>query len=729
MLAGVYLIATAGWELLLVGAASILAGVLYTGGPRPYGYEGLGEVFVFLFFGVVAVTGSYFAQTEELDWEALVLAVPVGLLASAILVVNNVRDLETDRRAGKRTLAVRLGRERARGLFAAMVAGAFLDRAAAVAARLAVAVAAAELARAPARRCRSSAIVRTRTDGPALNGALAGTGQLQLAFCVLLSAGLLATLDVARLEVAPVRLALRAPLRTAWGELRERELLRVRLDLGGRRRRARRGGAARALRRRLARRGRRGAARPTRRGAARRRPARRPRRAARRLRAPSATCPQALAAVDLALWDRAGRRAGRPVAHLLAAGAAAARAGQRDDRRRGPRGGGRAGAAAAARAGFGCVKVKVGIGDDAGRVAAVRAAVGPGVAIRVDANGAWATPSEALANLRALAPAGLEFAEEPVHGVDGAARGARRRRRCRSRWTRRAAEPGAAGSGAADAVCLKIARCGGITGVLRDARGGARGGLRRSTSRRRSTGRSASPRACTWRRRWRPRGRWRRAGWRRWARSHGPRAGVLAPVRGAIAVPGRAPACSASAPDGAVDRRSTPRQRREQLHDRVRRLELHRVPGARHDVHARVRQRRRHPLRDRAELLVALPHHELDRDRQLPQPVPQRRHHARAEPAQRRGEPGRRVAPPVGVARAPRPRAGCRRTAAARPIRARTPRARSPRCGRRAPRRPRARAARSAGSASPGLAPTSTSRATRAPSASAACSAIRPPIE
>ena len=135
VLAGTYLIATAGWELLLVGAASILAGVLYTGGPRPYGYEGLGEVFVFLFFGVVAVTGSYYAQTEELDWEALVLAVPVGLLASAILVVNNVRDLETDRRAGKRTLAVRLGRERARGAVRRDGRGRVRERAAAVAAR------------------------------------------------------------------------------------------------------------------------------------------------------------------------------------------------------------------------------------------------------------------------------------------------------------------------------------------------------------------------------------------------------------------------------------------------------------------------------------------------------------------------------------------------------------------------------------------------------------------
>jgi 1,4-dihydroxy-2-naphthoate polyprenyltransferase len=194
VLAGTYLIATAGWELLLVGAASILAGVLYTGGPRPYGYEGLGEVFVFLFFGVVAVAGSYFAQVEDLAWEALVLAVPVGLLASAILVVNNVRDLETDRRAGKRTLAVRLGRTRARALYAAMVYGAFLTAPLAwllggdgLSAWLLLPLLALPLA-APIVR-----LVRTRTDGPSLNGALARTGMLQLVFCALLSAGLLAS--------------------------------------------------------------------------------------------------------------------------------------------------------------------------------------------------------------------------------------------------------------------------------------------------------------------------------------------------------------------------------------------------------------------------------------------------------------------------------------------------------------------------------------------------------
>src|SRR5271166_5368658 len=121
VLCGVYLVAVAGPELIAVGAASILAGVLYTGGPRPYGYEGLGEVFVFLFFGIVAVAGSFFVQVKHLDWEAFALAVPVGLIAAAILVVNNIRDIDTDRRAGKRTLAVRLGRARTRVMYAAIV--------------------------------------------------------------------------------------------------------------------------------------------------------------------------------------------------------------------------------------------------------------------------------------------------------------------------------------------------------------------------------------------------------------------------------------------------------------------------------------------------------------------------------------------------------------------------------------------------------------------------------
>jgi 1,4-dihydroxy-2-naphthoate octaprenyltransferase len=192
VLVGVYLIVTAGWQILLIGVLSILAGVLYTGGPRPYGYEGLGEVFVFLFFGLVAVTGTFFAQREEFIWEAFVLAVPVGLLATAILMVNNTRDLETDRRAGKRTLAVRLGRDRARLGYALLIYLAFATAPLAwvfggehLTPWLLLPWLALPLA-APIVR-----VVRNRVDGPSLNGALARTGMLQLVFCVLLSIGLL----------------------------------------------------------------------------------------------------------------------------------------------------------------------------------------------------------------------------------------------------------------------------------------------------------------------------------------------------------------------------------------------------------------------------------------------------------------------------------------------------------------------------------------------------------
>jgi 1,4-dihydroxy-2-naphthoate octaprenyltransferase len=188
--AGAYLIAIAGWQLLVVGAASILAGVLYTGGPRPYGYEGLGDLFVFLFFGVVAVSGSYFAQTSHMEWEALVLSVPVGLLAAALLMVNNTRDMETDRRAGKRTVAVRLGRPRTRTIFGLMVYLAFLTvpvpwALGALSAWLLLPWVLFPVAVMLVRQ------VRTHTDGPTLNRALARTGMLQLGFCVLLSAGLL----------------------------------------------------------------------------------------------------------------------------------------------------------------------------------------------------------------------------------------------------------------------------------------------------------------------------------------------------------------------------------------------------------------------------------------------------------------------------------------------------------------------------------------------------------
>jgi 1,4-dihydroxy-2-naphthoate polyprenyltransferase len=188
--AGIYLTTVAGILILIVGALSIAAGVLYTGGPRPYGYAGLGELFVFLFFGLVAVNGSYYVQLEELEWLPFGLSISIGLLSTAILVVNNVRDVDTDRRAGKNTLAVRLGRERTRRLYAALVMAAF----AALPITLTLAdgpewgllgLAAVPLALRPARA------VFSRTDGPALNGALAGTGALLAAFSLLLALGLL----------------------------------------------------------------------------------------------------------------------------------------------------------------------------------------------------------------------------------------------------------------------------------------------------------------------------------------------------------------------------------------------------------------------------------------------------------------------------------------------------------------------------------------------------------
>jgi L-alanine-DL-glutamate epimerase-like enolase superfamily enzyme len=173
--------------------------------------------------------------------------------------------------------------------------------------------------------------------------------------------------------------------------------------------------------------------------------------------------PAALAAVDMALWDRAGRREGKPVAALLtdrpakevgvnATLTALDRAGVAEQ------------AAQAAREGFACVKVKVGVGDDAGRVAAARAAAGPEVALRLDANGAWSV-EEAVRAIDALAPAGLELVEEPTHGLQ-AVREVRERVAVRVAIDETAAEHGALGAGVADAVCLKISRCGGIAGLL-----------------------------------------------------------------------------------------------------------------------------------------------------------------------------------------------------------------------------------------------------------------------
>jgi L-alanine-DL-glutamate epimerase-like enolase superfamily enzyme len=179
-----------------------------------------------------------------------------------------------------------------------------------------------------------------------------------------------------------------------------------------------------------------------------------------------ADVPQALAAVDLALWDRAGRREGRPVAALIAedpAGAVAVNATIAAT----DRAGAAAAAAAAVAAGHRCLKVKVGLGDDAGRIAAVRAAAGPAAELRLDANGAWDVDG-AVRAIEALAPAGLELVEEPVHGV-AAMRAVRERVPVRIAMDETAAEPGALTAAVADAVCLKIARCGGISSLLAQA--------------------------------------------------------------------------------------------------------------------------------------------------------------------------------------------------------------------------------------------------------------------
>ncbi len=190
VICGIYLAAVAGLVILLVGGVSIAAGILYTGGPRPYGYAGLGEVFVFLFFGLVAVNGSYYVQVEKLEALPLGLSIAVGFLATAILVVNNVRDLDTDRRAGKLTIAVRMGRSNAIALYRLLVLGAFAVLPIALVAGEAsllplVGLAALPLAISPMRT------ISNRSDGASLNQALAATGALLAAFSLLVSAGLL----------------------------------------------------------------------------------------------------------------------------------------------------------------------------------------------------------------------------------------------------------------------------------------------------------------------------------------------------------------------------------------------------------------------------------------------------------------------------------------------------------------------------------------------------------
>ncbi len=185
-LAGLALALAVDLRLILVGAACIAAGALYTGGPRPYGYAGFGEVAVLVFFGFVATVGSAYVHLERIPGVAVLSAVPMGLMACALLVVNNLRDLDTDEEAGKRTLAVRLRPAATRQLYRACMVGAVVFIALLTLARppVVVALLAAPLAVGPLR------LVSRRRDPPGLIEALIGTARLQLVTAVLLAAGL-----------------------------------------------------------------------------------------------------------------------------------------------------------------------------------------------------------------------------------------------------------------------------------------------------------------------------------------------------------------------------------------------------------------------------------------------------------------------------------------------------------------------------------------------------------
>jgi 1,4-dihydroxy-2-naphthoate octaprenyltransferase len=185
-LAGLALAALSSWWLVAVGAVCIAAAWTYTGGPLPYGYRALGEVFVFVFFGLVAVVGTTFAQTRTLPWLAFAAAVPIGLLSVALLVVNNLRDVAGDAAVGKRTLAVVVGERGTRVGYAALLAVAFLVVLAIGLTRpwALLALLSLPLGTSPVRTVLSGG------RGPELIGALQGTGLLTLVTGVLLAAGL-----------------------------------------------------------------------------------------------------------------------------------------------------------------------------------------------------------------------------------------------------------------------------------------------------------------------------------------------------------------------------------------------------------------------------------------------------------------------------------------------------------------------------------------------------------
>jgi len=186
---GMYLVYVGGWPILLIGVLSILAGLAYTGGPYPLGYNGLGDLFVFIFFGLVAVTGTHYVQALHFSWHALALSVPVGLLATAVLIVNNVRDIDTDREAGKRTTAVRLGREGTRIYFGLTLLAAWIS----LPLLWVTGIASVWILLPTVLTSRASAVVQTvaqRTDGPSLIAALILTARIGVGFGLLMALGI-----------------------------------------------------------------------------------------------------------------------------------------------------------------------------------------------------------------------------------------------------------------------------------------------------------------------------------------------------------------------------------------------------------------------------------------------------------------------------------------------------------------------------------------------------------
>jgi 1,4-dihydroxy-2-naphthoate octaprenyltransferase len=186
---GIYMTLVSGWFILLIGLLAILAAIAYTGGPFPYGYKGLGEIFVFIFFGFAAVCGTYYAQTNTISQLAVLSSIPVGLLIVAILVVNNVRDYESDKSANKRTLAVRFGLEWARQEFVSIVILAFVTVVLLSISDIATPWLLLTWLSLPLVFSTSSSVLNQR--GNILNKTLASTGQLTLVFSLLYAVGLI----------------------------------------------------------------------------------------------------------------------------------------------------------------------------------------------------------------------------------------------------------------------------------------------------------------------------------------------------------------------------------------------------------------------------------------------------------------------------------------------------------------------------------------------------------